>query len=82
MKCEEDQKILKLQKEKIQDLMEDNHRLITMVSTLKMELRDVHSEFESLSKLLTFWTQCLNNLLNEGKIKADKKGLSFFEKGL
>lgn len=57
MKCEEDQKILKLQKEKIQDLMEDNHRLITTVSTLKMELRDVRSEFESLSKfvkLLTF----------------------------
>ncbi|TYK01606.1 uncharacterized protein E5676_scaffold451G002030 [Cucumis melo var. makuwa] len=64
--------------------MEDNHRLMTMISALKMELRDVCSEFKSLSKsvkLLTFGTQSLDNLLNEGKNKGDKYDLGFFEKG-
>lgn len=46
-----------------------------MLSTLKMKLRDVRSEFESLSKyvLLTSRAQSLDNLLIEGKIKEDKK---------
>lgn len=84
IKWEEDQEVLKLQKERIQALMEDNHRLMTMISALKMELRDVCSEFKSLSKsvkLLTSSTESLYNLLNERKFKKDKKGLSFTGKG-
>ena len=60
--------------------MEDNHRLMTMISTLKIELKDVRSEFDSLFKsvkLLTSKTQSFNNLLSEGKIKGDKKDLGF-----
>lgn len=63
-----------MQKERIQVLMEDNHLLMTMISTFKMELKDVHIEFESLSKfvkLLISGTQSLDNLLNEGKTKRD-----------
>lgn len=59
-----------------QALMEDNHQLITIISTLKMELKDVQSQFDSLSKsvkLFTLGTQSLDNLLSEGNIKGDKK---------
>lgn len=64
--------------------MEDNCRLMTMISTLKMEQRDIRSEFESLSnyvKLLTSRTQSLDNLLSEGKTKRVKNGLGFIGKG-
>ena len=63
--------------------MEDNHQLITIISTLKMELKDVQSQFDSLSKsvkLFTSGTQSLDNLLSEGNIKRDKKRPWFFRK--
>ena len=61
--------------------MKDNHQLMMMISTFKMDLRDVQSEFEySLSKSvksLTSRTQSLDNLFSE--IKKDKKCLGFQE---
>lgn len=81
MKWEEDQAVLKQQKERIQVLMDGNYCLMTIISTLKMELKDVYRKFESLSKfvkMFTSETQSLDNLLNDGKPMSDKKGLGFF----
>lgn len=53
--------------------MEDYH-------CLKTELKDVRCEFDSLSKsvkIITSETQSLDNILNDGKSRCDKKGLSF-----
>lgn len=57
-------------------LLEDGHCLLSMISALKMELKDVQNEFDSLSKsiiLISLGTQSLNYLLSKEKIKIDKK---------
>lgn len=82
-KWEEDQEVFKVQKERIQALLEDNHHLMSMISALKMDLKDVQNEFDSLSKsvrLLFPETQGLDNLLSEGKIKSNKKDLGYLGK--
>lgn len=62
--------------------MEDNHRLLSMISTLKIELREVHLDFESLTKyvkMLSSGSQNLEIFLKTCKSGIDKKGLRFFE---
>ena len=62
--------------------MDDNHRLLSMISTLKIEFKEVQCEFDSLTKfikILTFGFLSLNNILCDGKFRSDKKGLGFSE---
>lgn len=66
LKWEEDQTALKQQKERIQILMEDNHRLLSIISTLKMELKEVLLDFEILTKsvkMLSSGKKILDNIL-------------------
>lgn len=66
LKWEEDQTSLKQQKERIQILMEDNHRLLSINSTLKMELKEVLLDFEILTKSvkkLSSGKKILDNIL-------------------
>lgn len=54
-----------------------------MISALKMELKDLHFDFEALTKsvrMLSFGTQVLDSILKVGKIGIDKKGPWFFDK--
>lgn len=78
-----DQIVLKQQKERLQALMEDNHRLVATIATLKIELKEARREVDSLSKsvkMITSETQTLDGILTNRKPKCDKKGLSFLEK--
>ena len=55
-----------------------------MISTMKMESKEVHSNFEALTKsvrMLHFGTQDMDNILKNGKMGIDKKGLGFVDKG-
>ncbi|KAA0025961.1 uncharacterized protein E6C27_scaffold34G002760 [Cucumis melo var. makuwa] len=64
-------------------MMDDNHRPITVISMLKMELKDVHHECESISKsvkMLISENQSLDNITTNGNSGNDKKGLGFFDK--
>ena len=70
MKWEEDQTIMKQQKDKMHVLLEDNHQLLSMISTLKMELKEVFLDFEALAKslrMLSSGMQDLNSILKAGK---------------
>lgn len=70
--------MLKQQKDRIQALLEDNHRLLSMISTLKLS-----SDFEGLSKsvrMFSYETQDLNIILKAGKIGINKKGVGFSNK--
>lgn len=61
--------------------MKDNHRLMSMIDTLKLELKDVRHEFDSLSnsvKMFTLDIQKLDNILNCGKSGCSNKGLRVF----
>lgn len=60
--------------------MEDNHQLLTMISTLRMKLKEVRLDFEALTKsikMLNSSTQDLNSIMKARKIGVDKKGLGF-----
>ena len=81
-KLKEDQIMLKQQSERIQVLMEDNHRYLSSLATLKDELKEARNEFEFLSKyvkMLKSGTQSLENILNDGKSSSNKMGLGFSE---
>ena len=80
LKWKENQDVLKQQKKRIQVLIDENYRLMTMISMLKMELKDVRPEFEFLLKsvkMLISETKSLDNLLNDGKPRSDKNDLGF-----
>lgn len=84
MKWEEDQVVLKHQKNGIHVLFEDNHRVLPMTYTMKMELKEVHFDFEALTKsvrMLSPNTQDLDNILKAGKIEVNEKGLGFSKQG-
>ncbi|KAA0042084.1 gag-pol polyprotein [Cucumis melo var. makuwa] len=62
--------------------MEDNHRYLSSLATLKAELKEARNEFEFLSKyvkMLKSGTQSLENILNDGKSSSNKMGLGFSE---
>ena len=62
-------------------LMEDNHRYLLSIATLKSELKEACHEYESLSKnvkMLTSGTQSLKNILNDRKSISNKMRLGYF----
>ena len=62
-------------------LMEDNHRYLLSIATLKSELKEACHEYESLSKnvkMLTSGTQGLQNILNDRKSISNKMRLGYF----
>ena len=63
-------------------LMEDNHRYLSSISTLKSKLKEAHDEFESPSKyvkMLTSGRKNLDNILSDEKSRCGQVGLGFFE---
>lgn len=59
MKWEEDENVLKQQKDMIQVLLENNHWMLSMISSLKIELKVLSLNFEALTKfvrILSFGT--------------------------
>lgn len=58
--------------------MEENQRLLTVISSLKQKLQEAQEEYEQLSKsvkMLNFGTYCLDQILTMGKIDSTKQGL-------
>lgn len=76
----EDSEARAIQKENIQDLMEENDRLMSIISTLKQKLREVHNEYNQIMKSVKMLNSGFENLdliLSSGKTNSDKFGLSF-----
>ncbi|KAA0038419.1 gag-pol polyprotein [Cucumis melo var. makuwa] len=76
----EDSEARAIQKERIQDLMEENERLIGVISSLKVKLREVHNEYDQTIKsvkMLSLGTDNLDSILNSGQNGSSKYGLGF-----
>ncbi|TYJ96973.1 gag-pol polyprotein [Cucumis melo var. makuwa] len=76
----EDSEARAIQKERIQDLMEENERLIGVISSLKVKLREVHNEYDQtikFVKMLSSGTDNLDSILNSGQNGSSKYGLGF-----
>lgn len=69
-----------IQKEKIEELIENNHCLLSIISSLKQELKDTKIEFDNISKSvkkLNSGTNDLNQILKIGKTILNKEGIGY-----
>ncbi|KAA0041665.1 gag-pol polyprotein [Cucumis melo var. makuwa] len=76
----EDTEARAIQKERIQDLMEENERLMSIISSLKLNLKEVQKDYDQTIKsvkMLRSGTENLNLILNSGQDSSSKYGLSF-----
>ncbi|KAA0041441.1 gag-pol polyprotein [Cucumis melo var. makuwa] len=76
----EDLEARAIQKERIQDLMEENERLMGVISSLKVKLKEVQNEYDQTIKslkMLNSGTDNLDSILNSGQNGSSKYGLGF-----
>ncbi|KAA0045252.1 gag-proteinase polyprotein [Cucumis melo var. makuwa] len=69
-----------IQKERIQDLMEENERLMYVISSLKLKLKEVQCEYDQTLKsvkMLNSGTENLDVILNSGQNGLNRHGLGF-----
>ncbi|XP_050937810.1 uncharacterized protein LOC127148365 [Cucumis melo] len=69
-----------IQKERIQDLMEENERLMFVISSLKLKLKEVQNDYDQtikFVKMLNLGTENLYLILNSRQNSSSKYGLSF-----
>ncbi|KAA0025487.1 gag-pol polyprotein [Cucumis melo var. makuwa] len=77
---EEDTEARAIQKERIQDLMEENERLMSVISSLKLKLKEVQKDYDQMIKfvkMLNSGTENLDLILNSGQTSSSKYGLGF-----
>ncbi|KAA0050618.1 gag-pol polyprotein [Cucumis melo var. makuwa] len=76
----EDSEARAIQKERTQDLMEENERLMSVISSLKLKLKEVQCEYDQTLKsvkMLNSGTENLDVILNSGHNGLNKYGLGF-----
>ncbi|KAA0047661.1 gag-pol polyprotein [Cucumis melo var. makuwa] len=76
----EDSEARAIKKERIQDLMEENERLMRVISSLKVKLKEVQNEYHQTIKsvnMLNSGTDNLDSILNLGQNGSSKYGLGF-----
>ncbi|KAA0032462.1 gag-proteinase polyprotein [Cucumis melo var. makuwa] len=76
----EDSEARAIQKERIQNLMEENERLIGIISSLKVKLKEVqnkHDQTIKFVKMLNSGINSLDSILNSGQNGSGKYGLGF-----
>ncbi|TYK19204.1 gag-pol polyprotein [Cucumis melo var. makuwa] len=69
-----------MQKERIQDLIKENERLISVISSLKLKLREVQNENDKILKsvkMLNSGTKNLDSILNSGHNGSHRYCLGF-----
>ncbi|KAA0033170.1 gag-pol polyprotein [Cucumis melo var. makuwa] len=69
-----------IKKERIQDLIEENERLMSVISSLKIKLREVQNENDQILKsvkMLNSGTKNLDSILNSGHNSSKTYGLGF-----
>ncbi|KAA0026117.1 gag-pol polyprotein [Cucumis melo var. makuwa] len=69
-----------IQKERIQDLLEENERLMSVISSLKLKLREVQNENDQILKsvkMLNLGTENLDSILKAGHNGSHRYGLGF-----
>lgn len=67
-----------MQKERIESLLADNHRLMSTITKLKCDLSQTRIEKESLCKnirMLNIGIDSLEEILSKGKAAGDSSGL-------
>ena len=76
----EDSEAKAIQKERIQNLMEENERLMGAISSLKVKLKEVQNKYDQTIKsvkMLNSGTNSLDSILNSGQNGSGKYGLGF-----
>ncbi|KAA0050329.1 gag-proteinase polyprotein [Cucumis melo var. makuwa] len=76
----EDNEARAIQKERIQDLMEENERLMSIISSLKLKLKEIQNEHDQTIKSVKMLNSGIENLdliLNLGQNNSSKYGLGF-----
>ncbi|KAA0067185.1 gag-pol polyprotein [Cucumis melo var. makuwa] len=76
----EDSEARAIQKERIQDLMEENEGLMGVVSSLKVKSKEVQHEYDQIIKSVKMQnsgTDSLDSILNSGQNGLNKYGLGF-----
>ncbi|KAA0058236.1 gag-proteinase polyprotein [Cucumis melo var. makuwa] len=69
-----------IQKERIQDLMEENKCLMSVISSLKLKLKEVQNDYDQTIKsvkMLNSGTENLDLILKSGQNSSSKYGLGF-----
>ncbi|KAA0059883.1 uncharacterized protein E5676_scaffold184G00920 [Cucumis melo var. makuwa] len=80
IKWKEDSEVRVMQKEKIPNLMEENERLLSVISSLKQKLREIQTEYDQTMKsikTLNSETENLDQILNSGQSSSNCYGLGF-----
>ncbi|KAA0038179.1 gag-proteinase polyprotein [Cucumis melo var. makuwa] len=76
----EDSEARAIQKERIQDLMEENEQLMSVISSLKLKSKEVQNDYDQTIKsvkMLNSGTEKLDSILNSGQNSSSKYGLGF-----
>ncbi|TYK21443.1 gag-pol polyprotein [Cucumis melo var. makuwa] len=76
----EDSEAKTIQKERIQDLMDENERLMGIISSLKVKLKEVQNVYDQTiksGKMLNSGTDSLDSILSLGQNGSSKYGLGF-----
>ncbi|KAA0036592.1 gag-proteinase polyprotein [Cucumis melo var. makuwa] len=76
----EDTEARAIQKERIQEFMEENERLMSVISSLKLKLKEVQKDYDQTIKSVEMLNSGIENLdlnLNSGKNSSSKYGLGF-----
>ncbi|TYK27585.1 putative mitochondrial protein [Cucumis melo var. makuwa] len=76
----EDSEARAIKKERIQDLLDENERLMGVISSLKVKLKEVQNVYDQTiksMKMLTSGTDSLDSILNSGQNGSSKYGLGF-----
>ncbi|KAA0067003.1 gag-pol polyprotein [Cucumis melo var. makuwa] len=91
IKWKEDSKARAVQKEKIQNLMEENEQLLSVISSLKQKFREIQTEYdqtmksfkmlnlgiENLDQILNLGIENLDQILNSRQSSSNRCGLGF-----
>ncbi|TYK08443.1 putative mitochondrial protein [Cucumis melo var. makuwa] len=76
----EDTEARAIQKERIQDLMKENERLMSIISSLKLKLKEVQNDYDQTIKsvkMLNSGTENLDSILKSGQNSSHRYGLGF-----
>ena len=69
-----------IKKERIQDLLDENERLMGVISSLKVKLKEVQNVYDQTIKyvkMLNSGTDSLDSILNSGQNGSSKYGIGF-----
>lgn len=72
-KWQDDLKVLNVQKERIELLLVDSHRLTPIITKLKCEKESICKNIQ----MLNIGTDSLEDILSKGKVASDNSGLDF-----